>query len=109
MMKLIAVLSLALVLSACTRWPTETTQVVDDRPRVAFETQNLSGRASAYQLVIDGIDYGSLDQYLAGKNALRIVSGPHRIEVQKNGETVFTENVVLGENTTRIVRVVAHD
>lgn len=95
-------------LTACVQAPTQTTQTLDDRPRLAFDEQ-LIGEPVDYEVVIDGISYGPLSQYLVNENALRIVEGTHRIEILENGRRVFSTEVFLGASTTRVINVVAHD
>ncbi len=100
---------IALGLSGCVRMPTQTTQVVDDRPRLAFDPVAIQGKAASYELLVDGISYGPISQYLVNKNTLPIVAGRHRVVVRNNGRTVLDETVVLGENTTRVIRVIDGD
>ncbi len=107
-MKWLLSIAMTLGLTACVQTPTQTTQTVDDRPRLAFDEQ-LAGEPMEYELVIDGISYGSLDQYLVNENALRIVEGTHRIEVLDHGYVVFTTEVFLGASSTRVIKVVEHD
>lgn len=108
-MKTIAAVLFVLALSACVQSPTQSTQVVDDRPRLTFDPVTIQGRPKHYEVVIDGISYGSIDQYLIHQNTLRVVAGPHVIELRKDGELVFREDVVLGENTTRVIKVIDND
>lgn len=108
-MKSIVIAVLLAALAGCTQYPTETTQVVDDRPRLTFEPIRLAGKPAEYNIIIDGVDYGALSNYLAGKTALPIVSGRHFIEVRRAGQTIHSEQVVLGENSTRVIKVVGND
>lgn len=107
-MKHLLMALLVLALTACVQTPTQVTETLDDRPRLAFE-EHLAGEASEYDVVIDGVSYGALSQYLANENALRIVEGRHRIEILEAGRIVFSTTVVLGASTTRIVKVVDHE
>lgn len=91
--------------TGCVRMPTQSTQVVDDRPRLTFDPVTIQGKPSAYELIVDGISYGPISQYLVNRNTLPIVAGRHQIMVLKDGRTVLDEVVVLGENTTRVIRV----
>lgn len=108
-MKALMAFSLALVLISCVQTPTKSTQVVDDRPRVAFDPVAVQGRISEYEVNIDGISYGPMSQYLVNKNVLPVVAGRHTIEISKGGNVVFRKVVVLGENTTRVIKVVGSD
>lgn len=78
------------------------------RPRLAFE-EYLDGTPSDYEVVIDGISYGSMSQYLVDENALRIVEGTHLIEIVDGARIVFSTQLFLGASTTRVVKVVDHE
>lgn len=108
-MKILTAMVFLLVLAACVQKPTQSTEVVDDRPRVAFDAGALPDRARRYEVVIDGINYGSMEQFLVNQNALRVIEGPHQIVVVKDGQVVFQQDVVLGANSTRVIKVVEHD
>ena len=102
-MRFLIVSVFALMLSACVQTPTQNTQVVDDRPGLAFELA--SSAAEAYELKVDGVSYGHVGQYLAGDNRLRIIDGSHVVELENNGELVFTQEVYLGAGSNRILKV----
>lgn len=108
-MKLLTALLLSLLLVACVQTPTESTQVIDDRPRLAFEPIGLSADPAQYQIYIDGVSYGPMSDFLVDENALRIIAGRHMIEVKSAGQTIFSQDVFLGENSTRVIKVTAHD
>lgn len=108
-MRLLTLMFLSVLLFGCVRTPTQVTQTVDDRPRVAFDTAALSEKASAYEVRIDGVTYGSLQRYLDGKNTLPLVPGNHRIEVLLDGDVIFLKEVFLGENSRRTIKVVHYD
>lgn len=105
---LLAVLTFAL-LTACVQTPTERTQVVDDRPRLAFEVVHLDASPDQYEVYIDQLRHGTLSDYLVDENTLRVTDGRHLIEVKRGNETVFTQDVYLGANNTRIIKVQEHD
>lgn len=104
----LAILTFAL-LTACVQTPTERTQVVDDRPRLAFEVVSLSESADQYDVYIDQLRHGTLDQFLVDENTLRVTDGRHLIEVKKGDATVFSQDVYLGANNTRVIKVQEHD
>ncbi|MBU2987119.1 hypothetical protein KO528_17260 [Saccharophagus degradans] len=106
-MKLLLALTLALFITGCVNKPTHNTTVVDDRPRITFDAQ-LSTTAKHYSVYIDGIAYGSLDNFLSDENALRIISGRHQISITHNGAVIKTYDVTLGANETRVLKV-SHD
>lgn len=105
-MRALICLLLIAALSSCVQPPTRTTQITDDRPRITFDAIALQKKAKQYEVLVDNVSYGTLDQYLTGKNTLPIVSGRHRIEIRHDDRLVSTEDVVLDANTTRTIRVV---
>lgn len=107
-MKTLIAIVLAIGLVGCTQTPTQRTGVVDDRPRLAFEEQ-LPGDAKDYDVLIDGISYGPMSQYLANENALRVIPGSHQIEIKDGSKTVFTTKVFLGASSTRIITVTDYE
>ncbi|WP_404418743.1 hypothetical protein [Marinospirillum sp.] len=103
-MKYLMILMLAVFLAGCVQSPTHNTQVVDDRPGLAFEL--LSSSAKVYELKVDGVSYGRVDQYLAGENRLRIIDGSHRIELfDRQGKVVYSQRVYLGSGSNRILKI----
>src|SRR5690554_3912324 len=91
------------LLSACVQTPTHNTQVVDDRPGLAFELQSSS--AKSYELRVDGVSYGTVGQYLAGENRLRIIDGSHQVELFSGNDVVYSQTVYLGAGSNRILKV----
>lgn len=108
-MRILTTVLLLLALVACVQKPTQSTEVVDDRPRLAFDAAALPARPNQYEVVVDNINYGSMEQFLVNQNALRVIDGPHRVEVYRNGDVVFRQDVVLGANSTRVIKVVEHE
>lgn len=102
-MRVLIVSVFVLMLAACVQTPTRNTQVVDDRPGLAFELSSPS--AENYELKVDGVSYGRVGQYLAGENRLRIINGSHLVELVNGGQTVFTKKVYLGSGSNRILKV----
>ena len=108
-MRILLLVIFIALFSGCVNKPVSTTEVIDDRPRLMFDISALSKNVSQYQLVIDGVNYGSVSQYLKDEASLRIVPGNHVVDVQLEGQTVFSKDVYLGENTTRVIKVVAYE
>ncbi len=102
-MRVLIISLLAVFLAACVQTPTQKTQVVDDRPGLAFELSSSS--AEAYELKVDGVSYGRVGQYLAGENRLLIIDGTHQVELLSDGNVVFSQSVYLGAGATRILKV----
>lgn len=102
-MKTLITLLVLITLTACVQTPTHNTQVVDDRPGLAFELSSIA--AEYYELHVDGISYGYVGQYQAGENLLRIIDGTHQIELFSDGKVVFAKEVYLGAGSNRILKV----
>ncbi len=91
------------MLTACTQSPTKNTQVVDDRPGLAFDMA--SPHAESYELMVDGISYGRVGQYLSGENRLRLVDGTHVVELVRDGQILFSKKIYLGAGSNQILKV----
>lgn len=104
----LAIVAVAL-LAACVQTPTERTEVVDDRPRLAFEIVRLDKSPGQYDVFIDKLRHGALNQFIVDENTLRVTEGRHLIEIKRDGTTVYSQDVYLGANNTRIIKVQEHD
>ena len=93
----------ALVTAACIQLPTEKQEVVDLRPQLSFKMADEGDAPSAYRVFVDGLDMGTADAYVAGRNALKVLSGTHLVKVERQGRPVFEERVYLGDGATRTV------
>lgn len=102
-MRVLLALMISLILAGCVQPPTKNTEVVDDRPGLAFELA--SPEAKYYELKIDGVSYGSVEKYIAGKSRLRIIDGTHQVELINDGRVVFSKKVYLGSGSNRILKV----
>ena len=107
MIRTLLALMVCLTLAACVQSPSRNTQVVDDRPGLAFELDSVA--AEYYELRIDGVSYGYVRQYLAGENLLRIIDGTHQVELLSDGNVVFQQGVYLGAGSNRILKVGTYD
>lgn len=108
-MRLLIAIFAVLCLAGCVDTPVQSSQVVDDRPRLTFDTSLLGDDVSAYEVVIDGVNYGSINQYQTTEATMRIVSGSHKISVVYGGQVVYETKVYLGENSTRVIKVTPYD
>ncbi|WP_372985599.1 hypothetical protein [Marinobacter sp.] len=106
-MRIVLALLLCFTLTACVQSPTRNTQVVDDRPGIAFELPSVA--SEYYELRIDGVSYGYVGQYQAGENLLRIIDGTHQVELLSDGKVVYHQEVYLGAGVNRILKVGTHD
>ncbi|AZT84871.1 hypothetical protein EHN06_15650 [Marinobacter sp. NP-4(2019)] len=106
-MKILLALLISFTLTACVQTPTRNTEVVDDRPGIAFELPSVA--SEYYKLRIDGVSYGYVGQYQAGENLLKIIDGTHQVELLSDGEVVYHEEIYLGAGVNRILKVGPHD
>lgn len=104
-MRIIIAALLLICLTACVDMPKKTTQVIDDRPLISFDTGAWGKKAAGLTFWVDGIAYGAVNQYLVNDSALRIIPGRHLIQIRHNDVDIFSQEVVLGERTTRIIKV----
>lgn len=100
MKHVILIFVLAFTVVGCVQQPTAMTSVVDTSPTVNFSS---NGDGSGLELIVDGISYGSLSQYLAPEQALKLVPGKHLIEIRSAQGTAFSQQVYLSESTHRTI------
>lgn len=100
MKHLLIILTLALGLSGCVQKPTATTEIADTSPTVNFA---VAGDGNGMELIVDGISYGALSQYLAPEQALKLVPGKHVIAIRTAQGTTFSQEVYLSESTHRTI------
>jgi hypothetical protein len=101
---MISVLTTSTVLTGgCVQMPTEKQDVADMRPSISFKPT--SDDATQAKVFVDGIELGTVGDYLKNKDAVRILPGTHEIRVISNGEVLLSEKVYLsdGVNKTFIV------
>jgi hypothetical protein len=98
-LSILAFLANAVVLTGCTQLPTEKQSISDMRPQISFRVEG--ERAYAARVVIDGLDMGSVSEYLDGQAALRVLSGTHMIRVSVGGTSILEEKVYLGDGVSR--------
>ncbi len=98
--KYIAGLILALgFISACTQWPTEKQSISDLRPGISFKAQNtdlLDGR-----VVLDGLDMGQARNYQEGVAMMRVLPGPHMLNVTFNGQKLLDEKIFTSDGVNQ--------
>lgn len=94
---LLIVATLALFSASCAYQPSQTTEVVDDRPQLSVVWQHSSDAENAL-LFVDGQSFGSVSQYLYPDNSVPILIGEHVIEVRTNGVVIYSEQGYFGEN-----------
>jgi hypothetical protein len=91
-------LSLALI-TGCTQWPTEKQSISDLRPGISFKAQNtamLEGR-----VVLDGLDMGQAKDYQEGVAMMRVLPGPHILNVTFNGQKLLDEKIFTSDGVNQ--------
>lgn len=99
-MKWLTALALVL-LGACIQLPTEKQEVADLRPQISFSFADPADEPGAYQVFVDGLDMGKAEAYVAGRNALKVLSGTHLIRIDRDGRSVLQQQVYLGDGATK--------
>lgn len=96
---LIAGFSIGVLFSAgCTQMPTEKQAIVDLRPQISFKADENSYGA---KVLLDGLDMGSVGDYLDAKNSLRILPGTHILRVVLASQVLLEEKFYLGDGVNR--------
>ena len=98
--KYIAGLILALCfITGCTQWPTEKQSISDLRPGISFKAQNtdlLDGR-----VMLDGLDMGQARSYQEGVAMMRVLPGPHLLNVTFNGQKILDEKIFTSDGVNQ--------
>lgn len=100
---MVSVLTCSAALTGCVQMPTEKQTIADMRPSISFKlTSDDTAKATVF---VDGIEVGTVGNYLQGKDAVRILPGTHEIRVISNNKVLLHEKVYLsdGVNKTFIV------
>ena len=87
------------LLTGCVQWPTEKQSISDLRPGISFKAQNsdlLDGR-----VILDGLDMGQARDYQEGISMMRILPGPHRLNVTLNGKTIIDEKIFTSDGVNQ--------
>jgi hypothetical protein len=86
-------------LTGCTQMPTEKRSVVDMRPQIAFKADN--ERLHEARVILDGIDVGTVADYVDGVAAVRVLSGTHSLRVKMGSDVLVDERFYLGDGVNR--------
>ena len=82
----------------CTQFPTEKQSVSDMRPSLSFKVMNDSLLSA--RILVDGLDMGSIEEFKENTASLRVLSGPHLIRVELNGNALVNEKIYLNKFIT---------
>jgi hypothetical protein len=94
-----AVLVNSLVLAGCTQLPTEKQSISDMRPRISFKAGSESVQSA--RVLVDGLDVGSVGDFLDGIAAVRVLPGMHKLTVTTGSAVLLEEKVYLGDGVSR--------
>lgn len=98
--KYIAGLMLVLgFITGCTQWPTEKQSISDLRPGISFKAQNTDLLDS--RVVLDGLDMGQARDYQEGVAMMRVLPGPHMLNVTFNGQKLFDEKIFTSDGVNQ--------
>lgn len=92
-----------LLVGACTQMPTEKQSISDMRPQISFKTTD--DRLHSARVVLDGLDMGSVGDYMEGSAALRILSGTHVLRLVAGQQIIIDEKFYAGDGTNRAFTV----
>ena len=92
-------------LTACVQMPTEKQSSVDLRPQLSFSLGNPALNPALLEIFVDGLPVGVVGNYLAGQQAVRVLSGTHVIRVVQGGSLVLEERVYVGDGMTKTIVV----
>lgn len=90
-------------LAGCTQVPTEKQNVVDMRPRISFKSSDEN--ALRGKVFVDGLEVGTVGDYLDGKAAVRVLPGNHLVRVQLDGAAIHEEKIYVTEGVNRALIV----
>lgn len=107
MMKAFRIIPLALtacvmatmVTSGCVQAPTEKQSISDLRPQISFKVGD--DRMQVARVQLDGLDMGTVSDYVDGVAAMRILPGTHTIRVIYGSNVVLEEKFYLGDGANR--------
>jgi hypothetical protein len=96
---LVVLIGSVFIISACTQWPTEKQSISDLRPGISFKAQNttlLEGR-----VLLDGLDMGQAGNYQEGVAMMRVLPGPHMLNVTFNGQVLINEKIFTSDGVNQ--------
>ncbi|MDW5441126.1 hypothetical protein [Polaromonas sp. SM01] len=94
-----ATIASTLLLGACTQMPTEKQGISDMRPQISFKPADDNVRNA--RVILDGLDMGSVGNYVEGTAALRILPGTHVLTLALGGQLILEEKFYVGDGVSR--------
>lgn len=101
--RIVGLVVLILLATACTQLPTEKQGVTDMRPQLSFKIMDDGLRGAT--VFVDGLAMGSVGEFSEGVAALRVLSGSHQIRVDLNGRVLVDEKLYVGDGVHRTILV----
>ena len=86
-------------MSGCTQWPTEKQSISDLRPGISFKAQNTALLDS--RVLLDGLDMGQAREYQEGVAMMRVLPGPHLLNVTYNGQKLLDEKIFTSDGVNQ--------
>jgi hypothetical protein len=99
----LAVAMLGFALAACVQLPTEKAGVVDLRRQVSFRFPAEDKALQSARVQVNGIDAGTVGEYVEGKAALRVLPGNNVIKVVDGSRVVYEQQVYFGDCVGRTI------
>lgn len=93
------VLASAIIAAGCTQLPTEKQSVSDMRPQISFRAQ--SEWVQGARVLVDGLDLGTVGDFLDGVAAVRVLPGMHKLTVTSGPAVLLDEKIYLGDGVSR--------
>ena len=99
-------LALSSVVVGCVQFPTEKQQVVDQRPQLSFAVDDANTSATSARVFVDGLDVGTVGNFVQGRAALRVLPGTHVVRVQSaNGTLLLEQRIYLADGVSQALIV----
>ena len=97
--------ALAAALAGCVQFPTEKAGVVDQRPQISFHVPAEDKALQAARVQVNGIDSGTVGEFVEGQAALRVLPGNNVIRVVDGSRIVFDQQIYLGDGVGRTINL----
>lgn len=80
--------------------PVSSVHTIDDRPQIS-----VAGAPIGARLLVNDVDVGAAADFDGSQQILRLESGMHNIAVMLDNRIVHQEEVFLGNDTRRVIRI----
>jgi hypothetical protein len=100
-----AAIGLAAFTSGCVQYPTEKQQVVDQRPQLSFVVDDANTAASSARVFVDGLEVGTVGNFVQGRAALRVLPGAHVVRVESANGVLLEQRIYLADGVSQALIV----